>query len=190
MNKTTLVAAGCGLALMSTLAAETAPDPNVAEAKAIMKEFFASLKGELEAAIAAGGPASAILVCQAKAPGIAAEMSEKTGWNVGRTSLKLRNAKTNAPDEWETRVLLDFEKRKASGEDVTTIAYAERVEVGGEPRFRFMKAIPTSELCLNCHGAEIEPQVAAAIDAAYPEDEARGFGLGDIRGAFTLSKPL
>ena len=53
-----------------------------------------------------------------------------------------------------------------------------------------MKAIPTGELCLLCHGETIDPDIAAAIDKAYPEDQARGFSLGDIRGAFTLSKPL
>ena len=53
-----------------------------------------------------------------------------------------------------------------------------------------MKAIPTADLCLACHGESINPDIAAAIDEAYPEDQARGFKSGDIRGAFSLSKPL
>jgi hypothetical protein len=32
--------------------------------------------------------------------------------------------------------------------------------------------------------------VAAAIEEGYPADLARGYKLGDIRGAFSLSKPL
>jgi hypothetical protein len=53
-----------------------------------------------------------------------------------------------------------------------------------------MKAIPTGEICLACHGESISPDVATAIREAYPQDQATGFSLGDIRGAFTLSKPL
>jgi hypothetical protein len=41
-----------------------------------------------------------------------------------------------------------------------------------------------------CHGEASNPDIAAAINKAYPKDQARGFSLGDIRGAFTLAKPL
>jgi hypothetical protein len=53
-----------------------------------------------------------------------------------------------------------------------------------------MSAIPTKKICLECHGANLAPEVAARLDALYPEDRARGFKIGDIRGAFTLSKSL
>jgi hypothetical protein len=60
----------------------------------------------------------------------------------------------------------------------------------GGPAFRYMKAIPTGELCLTCHGGSIDPDLAARIRAGYPKDQATGFKLGELRGAFTLSKPL
>jgi hypothetical protein len=184
-------AALTSIALTGIVRAEApAPDPNVAEAKAIIEEFFSTLKGELKAAIMQGGPVNAITVCQRRAPSIALELSEKTGWEVGRTSLKLRNASLNAPDAWELKVLEQFEVRKAEGEDVKTMAYSEVVEEDGKKAFRFMKAVPTGKVCLNCHGTEITPEVIEALDAAYPQDQARGYELGDIRGAFTLSKPL
>ena len=53
-----------------------------------------------------------------------------------------------------------------------------------------MKAIPTGELCLVCHGTQIAPQVLEKLDALYPRDEARGFSAGDIRGAFTITQPM
>ena len=68
--------------------------------------------------------------------------------------------------------------------------YAEVVAEGGKQYFRYMKAIPTGELCLKCHGAEIEPGVKAKLDELYPNDKARGFKLGDIRGAFTIKQPM
>jgi hypothetical protein len=188
MKAKSVLVAALGSAL--TISVQAADDPNAAEAKAIVKDFFTELKGELQAAVKAGGPVSAISVCQDRAPEIAQGLSEKTGWEVGRTSLKARNAELNSPDAWETQVLMKFEERKTAGEDVKTMAYAEVVEEDGETQYRFMKAIPTGEICLACHGEHIANDVAAAIDEAYPDDQAKGYQLGDIRGAFTLSKPM
>ena len=108
---------------------------------------------------------------------------------MGRTSLKTRNP-NNAPDAWEARILEQFEALKAAGNPIDGMAYAEVVDTDGEKTYRFMKAIPTQEVCLACHGTDINPELAKAIDEAYPEDQARGYSAGDIRGAFTLSKPL
>ncbi len=171
-------------------ASEGGADPNIVEAKAIVKEFMESLVGELMAALETGGPVEAIEVCKVRAPGIAEELSERTGWEVGRTSLKTRNLATNVPDAWEAAVLKDFDARHAAGEDVQGMAYAEVVEDEQGKRVRFMKAIPTTELCLTCHGRDISPDVAEALDAAYPGDQARGYQAGEVRGAFSLAKPL
>jgi hypothetical protein len=176
--------------LLATASAQTPDDSNAAEAKVLVKEFFTTLKGELQGAISSGGPVSAIQVCKERAPAIAKTLSERSGWEVGRTSLKLRNPALNGPDAWEKQVLQRFEERKAGGEDAKSMAFAEVIESGGERRYRFMKAIPTGELCLACHGEALNADIAEAIDEAYPNDQARGFALGDIRGAFTLSKPL
>ena len=190
MNRSALLAAASGIALFASLPARAAEDPNAAAAKGIVKEFATGLKGELQAAIKEGGPISAIAVCKDRAPAIAKQLSETSGWEVGRTSLKLRNPALNTPDGWEKQVLVKFEERKTAGEDPETMAYAEVVDANGTKQYRFMKAIPTGDLCLACHGDSINPDIAAALDKAYPNDQARGFRLGDIRGAFTLSKPL
>ena len=83
MKMIAVLAAVSSVALLASVSAETAQDPNAAEAKAIVKEFFTDLKGELQGAIKEGGPVSAIAVCQKRAPAIAQELSEKTGWEVG-----------------------------------------------------------------------------------------------------------
>ena len=51
-----------------------------------------------------------------------------------------------------------------------------------------MKAIPTGEVCLKCHGSNVAPDVKAAIGELYPEDQATGFKAGELRGAFSVSK--
>lgn len=179
----TLVAASPGLVV-----AESTAGAND-EAKALIQQYASSLKSELVSAIKAGGPSNAVAVCQDKAPAIEASLSETSDWEVGRTSLKTRNP-NNAPDAWETRILEQFEALKAAGNPIDGMAYAEVVDTDGEKTYRFMKAIPTQEVCLACHGTDIDPELAKAIDEAYPEDQARGYSAGDIRGAFTLSKPL
>jgi hypothetical protein len=165
-----------------------ASNPQAEEAKGLIKSFAGTLKGELEAAMKAGGPTQAIKVCKERAPAIAKDISTKSGWDVGRTSLKTRNTELNAPDDWERAVLNRFDERRAAGEPADSLAFGEVVEVNGTRQFRFMKAIPTGDVCLACHGTQIAPEVAAALDDAYPGDQARGYTIGDVRGAFSLSK--
>lgn len=160
------------------------------QAHAIVQQFATTLKGELQQAMKSGGPANAVGVCKEQAPAIAASLAEQTGWEVGRTSLKPRNAALNAPDAWEQHVMKQFEDRKAAGQPVAGMTYAEVVQSDSGGTYRYMQAIPTAEVCLACHGSNIEPGLAESIDQAYPDDQARGFAVGDIRGAFTLSKPL
>ena len=186
LNKTTL-AMLAALSISAVAQADQAGD--VEQAKGLIKQFATELKGELQAAMKAGGPTKAISVCKDKAPAIAASLSEQSGWDVARTSLKTRNP-NNAPDDWERAVLEQFDADKAAGKDPKTLAKAEVVESDGAKTFRFMKAIPTGEVCLACHGSNLSPELVETLDKAYPQDQARGFALGDIRGAFTLSKPL
>jgi hypothetical protein len=160
------------------------------ESKKIFMEFGQTLKGHLKEGLKSGGPVRAIDVCNQITPGVAADLAEKHGVELRRTSLKLRNP-ANAPDAWEKNVLIKFEKRKAAGEDVKNIAYTEVIIENGQRVFRMMKAIPTAQKpCLVCHGGKLKPSIAKKIDALYPEDMARDFKAGDIRGAFSLKKAL
>ena len=185
-----LTAAGLCLLTSLTPVHASTDDPMTEDAKELITEFAGQLQSELKAAIQTGGPVQAISVCKDRAPAIAAELSESSGWEVGRVSLKMRNTTLGTPDAWETQVLESFETRLADGQPVDTLTQAEVVEDDGGRSFRFMKAIPTQELCLACHGETIGEPVLKALDEHYPNDRARGFKVGDIRGAFTLSKPL
>lgn len=163
------------------------------EAKTITGAFFEELKGELGKGMKAGGPVAAISVCNTLAPAITLKHSEESGWQVGRTSFKLRNP-DNAPDAWEAGVLEQFEQRRANGEGPDSLAHAEIVEDGEDKYFRFMKAIvmpPADKMpCLKCHGEDIDADTAARLDELYPQDQARGYRAGQVRGAFTLKKKL
>lgn len=188
--KRVMTIAACVAALTAASSAHAA-DMNAlkSEAVGVVKSFGGPLKQTLGGAMKEGGPINAIEACNTKAPGIAQQAADASGWSVGRTSLKLRNL-DNAPDPWELATLEEFEKRLAAGEKPDTIAKAEIVEEDGQKVFRFMKAIGTAPVCLNCHGGDIKPEVADKLDSLYPHDTARGFNQGDIRGAFTLKKQL
>ena len=168
-------------------APSTDTERRVGTSREAIQVFAATLKGELQAAMEAGGPSNAIDVCTDRAPAIAASVSEAQGMSIARTSLRYRNP-DNSPDPWESKVLEEFEMRRAAGEDPMTMDFAETLETAEGPMFRYMKAIPTAELCLKCHGTDLDPKVSAQLDALYPDDRARGFNKGDIRGAFSVSQ--
>ena len=186
-----VVAVSIGLLISSGAgAAEIDTDARIAESRTVVKTFLAELKGRLVTALKEGGPTHAIPVCKEQAPVIAEKFSTEKGWRVARTSLKLRNP-GNAPDVWEKKVLESFEIRKMSGEDPEKMEYAEVVQQGDAQVFRYMKAIPAAEVpCLMCHGDAIAEPLAAKLDEFYPEDKARGYRAGDIRGAFTITQPI
>jgi len=187
----TVMTAVALVATFMTAGFANAADANAlkGEAVGVVKSFGGPLKMALQAGMKNGGPVNAIGVCNEQAPEIASAAAAKSGWSVGRTSLKLRNP-NNEPDAWELKVLNQFEARKTAGEKPDAIAFGEVVDMGGKKQFRFMKAIGTADLCLHCHGSDIKPDVAAKLDGLYPSDQARGFSKGDIRGAFTLTKDL
>jgi hypothetical protein len=166
-----------------TLASETA------NAKKATAEFAGNLKSKLMAAMKEGGPIKALGVCNSDAPKITAHLSDVYGKQLSRVSLKNRN-KNNAPNEWQTKVLEDFAARKSQGADITKLSYAEIVTDKGKKQFRFMKAIPTQDACVMCHGENIPPALQKQITRLYPNDKATGFEKGDIRGAFVVVNNL
>lgn len=172
---------------LSTVLAETQDEIQLRiEAEQITKAFAGQLKPRLLQAIASGGPVQAISVCSEQAPLIARKLSAESGWMVKRVSLKARNDKNAVPDQWERESLEDFDGRRARGEPADSLVRAESVN----GRFRFMKAQAVEPLCLACHGTAIGDDVKAALGSRYPNDQATGYSLGEIRGAFSLSRTL
>ena len=178
-----LLASACGQQTISYKEIEHRTDAS----KDMVKVLGGELKGKLQAAMKSSGPIAAINVCNEQAPLIAKELSEKSGWDIHRTSLKPRATK---PDAWEKRMMEAFEKQKEKGDGFKRLFVQDIAEANGKPAFRFMQAIETKQVCLVCHGKNIAPAIAAKIQELYPQDTATGFKLGDIRGAFSITQPL
>jgi hypothetical protein len=156
------------------------------EAIDLVKQFGNALKPALKKAIKTKGLEYAVEFCAVKAPEITKKINQQNKeWTIKRVSLKNRNPSAK-PDNWERKVLKMFDKRQSNGESAKKMAYSEMVN--GE--FRFMKAQGVQGVCLSCHSKNIAKNIKSAIDKHYPNDKAIGYSLGQIRGAFSLSKKL
>lgn len=164
-------------------------DQQLSDSKKATEQLANQLKQKLTSSLEKDGPVEAIGVCNTEALKIVSELSEKYQGKVRRTSLKTRNP-NNTPDEWEKSVLINFDKQIKSGEDVTNIEIYKIVEDESGRWFRYMKPIPTADVCLMCHGEHIALEVKEKIETFYPNDLAIGYVKGELRGAFTIKLPL
>lgn len=165
-------------------------DADLARAQAAAKAFSGQLRGELQTAMAAGGPVAAVDVCHTRAPRIAEAVMAEHGVQLGRVALPGRNRHPDhAAGDWKLATLQAFQQAVDGGAPA-----AEQVAVvaDGLPdgvALRMMRGIATEPPCLACHGSEVAEPVRAAIAQHYPEDHATGFAAGDLRGALWVEVP-
>ena len=154
----------------------------IARGDAGIEALKKGLMGKLKKQIAEGGPVSAIHLCHDEAQAITARMASEQGITMGRTSHKLRNP-ANAPRDWVAAYVEASAGKKADAVESMAVDLGDRVGV--------IRPIGTMGLCLNCHGARetLSPEVRKALAEQYPEDQATGFALGDVRGLFWAEVP-
>ena len=174
------------LSVVLLLAACRAADPVVEvspeemqRAKSKLQPLKEQLVDALTGALEEGGPETAIAVCRERAPQIAAELSVD-GIRMGRTSHRVRNP-DNAPEPWVEPLLAAYLEDPENPEpravrlDDSTIGYVE--------------PIYAASFCLSCHGPSIEEGLQEEILSLYPEDQATGFRMNDVRGLFWVTLP-
>jgi hypothetical protein len=185
------------MATLALLAATSAPHPALAApreeaikgAEAMIRELGGELKNDLTAAMEAGGPAQAIQVCVSVGQEKAVAVAARHPGRIHRVSLKLRN-RENRPNELERRLLENMEADNAVGnlQPTYTVPFSEK----GDEYLLVMKPIVTAPVCLSCHGtaATLHPDAVAPLAEHYPDDEATGYEVGQVRGAFSVAYPL
>lgn len=166
-------------------ASVTASDPLLQDSRDLVREFGSTLQSELKRGLTEDGPAGAISICKDEAPQIASSLSRQSGAKVRRTSLRYRNP-ANAPEPWEAEVLQQFELASSTTDSASPPEYLAKADDGST---RYMTLIRVGPVCLACHGDSLAPEIAAKIEADYPHDRARGYAVGDVRGAFSVSWP-
>lgn len=152
--------------------------------KDAIRDLATTLEARLKAAIAEGGPVAAVGVCQEVAqPLTEAVGAAREGVTITRTSLKYRNPQ-NAPDALDRKVLESWQDQLTRGEPLPELDLHE----SGNGRIRVYKPIMLQPVCLNCHGPDEQllPDLKTLLDELYPEDRARGFQVGDLRGGFRV----
>ena len=100
-------ATGSGTPPVPAAQAGASGDADLARAQAAAKAFSSQLRGELQAAMVAGGPIAAVDVCHTRAPRIADEVMAESGVRLGRVALPGRNRNPGqAAGDWQlaTRV--------------------------------------------------------------------------------------
>ncbi len=159
--------------------------PDLAEAgPKIVAEAFGRLSAALGEAMAKDGAAGALAVCSEKAPAIAAEVGRRHGVTLRRAAIRARNPK-NAADERERTVLAEFAATMAKKESPKARTI---LEPDGSSTF-LAPIVLVNPLCLQCHGTpgkDIAPATLAAIRKLYPEDQATGYRMGDLRGLWSV----
>lgn len=155
------------------------------------KTFMDSLKSVLIKEIQTRGIVSAVSVCSDTAQVLTNNYGISKGIYIKRVSFKNRNP-MNVPDEFESKVLNIFEEMHSKNQIKQETEYVELVEENGISKVRYMKPILVKPECLNCHGTDehISPQVKEVINKIYPDDKAKGYQMGDLRGAVSILKTL
>jgi hypothetical protein len=197
MNRTALILIGSLFILFYSCAKEKIKEDQEFKVEVDTKEFreFASgfmkeLKSELMKNLEEGGPAQAVYVCSDSAQKITSRYS-LSNINLKRVSLRTRND-LNTPNEYEIKVLNYFNKLNNEELLTDTTEVAELFVVNGRKYIKYMKPILLQAPCLNCHGTkeQISDFVVNLIDKKYPNDHARNFKIGDVRGAISIKKFL
>jgi len=146
-------------------------------------ELLVPLKRELKLALVAGvqkGPDNAISVCKDQAPAIADSLAVD-GVRLGRTSHRLRNSANIAP-EWVDPILRAYLDKESDR--------APRVVSLANNREGYVEPITIKPLCLACHGQSLAADVTAKINSMYPQDEATGFKVDELRGVYWVEYPM
>jgi hypothetical protein len=181
-----------GLIAVTVSAAAADLDALTRETREATQPLLGKVVNTVKETLRTSTPHETVDICREKLPGMVKDIREQTGWNIRRVSLKTRNAERGTPDDWEARVLAEFDRRAAAGEKRELLEVGEVVATAEGPVFRYMKALPVQEACLTCHGdaTKLSPELKAKLATLYPADRATGYELGQIRGALTVKRAL
>ncbi|MEZ5556558.1 DUF3365 domain-containing protein [Haliea sp.] len=144
-----------------------------------------TLGSSLKQAISAGGPVAAIDFCHDNAIPLTEGAAAEQGVAVRRVSDRPRNP-ANAATAAELAYMATARSALAAGTEPAPAVQRVKHEVVA------YYPIVTNGLCLQCHGrpgVELQAETQAALRARYPDDQAVGYGVNELRGIFVVSMP-
>ena len=165
----------------------------VQSTRGIAGELLGQLGQKLKAAMSTDGPVAAVSVCKESAPAIARQLSIANDAKVTRVGTRVRNQNMGVPNAWQKEALTQFEARLSQGEKAADIEFWQVADNGhGKSELRYAKAIAIQPQCLSCHGSaqDIAAQLSEKLRIEYPNDQATGYSVGQLRGAVVVTRPI
>ena len=144
-----------------------------------------ALSEQLKQAISEGDVLEAVKFCNVVAYPILDTLATGLDAEIKRASLRLRNPR-DAPTDTERKILEQYQSQLNSSEELLPV-----VEVLDEQQILYAKPIVMNNpLCLNCHGAvgtQVSDETHTLLNSLYPEDDATGHQLGNLRGIWSIT---
>lgn len=128
------------------------------------------------------GVAQAVVFCNEQAYPLTDSMATHYKAKIKRVSDKPRNP-SNKANPAELAHINTFKEKVAKGDSIIPIVEEENGKV------HFYTPIITQSLCLNCHGTpgkNIGPDVVGHLSELYPQDEAIGYDVDQVRGIWSI----
>ena len=154
------------------------------EAKNLLKETAKQYKNTLIQGLQHNNLIKALKYCNKEVEQLVSKDNEK-GFAVKRISLRPRN-KNNYPNLYEKEILEKFNKLSFIDNKDLALEHSDIIKDENNNKFVYVKAIRIKEVCLNCHGSNINDDLKKEIQKLYPDDKAINYKLNDIRGAFVM----
>ncbi len=153
--------------------------------RAIAVTTFSTLVGQLNQTIQDSGVAYAVRYCSIRSHPLLDSLAREQQAVIKRATLRVRNPADSA-DELEASVIRDYGQAMDSGRALQPV-----VVRGDERTVRVFLPIRISmPLCLRCHGQpdrDIAESDYRIIRRLYPNDNASGHVMGDLRGIWSIT---
>lgn len=166
----------------------------VQEGKAITQDAFQVLSSKLGQAVQEGGIGYALEFCNVEALPITDSLSANYNVELRRASHRPRNP-ANRADSLEMETIRDYLSKLENqdpGQAEDQKELEPRVYKESEHIIYHAPIMINNGLCLNCHGregAQIQKKNLELIRQLYPDDEATGFEIGELRGIWSVEFP-
>ena len=159
------------------------------EAKILLKETAKQYKNTLIEGLQHNDLKKALKYCNKEVEKLTSKDNKKD-YSIKRVSLRPRN-KNNYPTLYEKKILDKFNKLNLKDNKYLTLQHSEIIkDEDNNNKFVYAKAIRIKEVCLNCHGSNINDDLKKEIQNLYPDDKAINYKLNDIRGAFVMYRNI
>jgi len=174
------------LMVVSALFAEATKEEQLAKKIALeaSMQYQKDLQNAMEKVLYSKGPAAAIQFCSKHAYPITMRTTLKLRRKLGvklklkRISFKYRDS-ADAPNVLNVEPLKELQRQDPRHPQVVMRVYPNRIDV--------YEPIYVQKVCLKCHGSNLSGEVKKALSKYYENDKARGYHVGDFRGAVVVT---